>query len=182
MASTAPSIRPTTIVLATAGAAVAGFFAYALYFDHKRRTDPEFRKSLKRAAKAEAKASKVQKEQAGVERRKEVKAIVERVNEEGWPRDPEEVEKYFMDEVAEGELLCQDGMFSTQASMEKYFIDYAKAADDHGTGSKNMDAAACFFRALKVYPQPSDLISIYDRTVPKVLLMMTFALNGGNDG
>ena len=28
----------------------------------------------------------------------------------------------------------------------------------------------CFFRALKVYPQPGDLISIYDKTVPKPVL------------
>jgi len=33
---------------------------------------------------------------------------------------------------------------------------------------KMMDAALCFFRALKVYPQQEDLINIYDRAVPKV--------------
>jgi MAS20 protein import receptor len=47
-----------------------------------------------------------------------------------------------------------------------------------------MEAALCFYRALKVYPQPGDLINIYDRTVPKVrrrlsssllLLLMTFS-------
>lgn len=31
-----------------------------------------------------------------------------------------------------------------------------------------MEAALCFYKALKVYPQPSDLITIYDKTVPKV--------------
>jgi import receptor subunit TOM20 len=31
-----------------------------------------------------------------------------------------------------------------------------------------VEAALCFYRALKVYPQPQDLISIYDKTVPKV--------------
>jgi import receptor subunit TOM20 len=31
-----------------------------------------------------------------------------------------------------------------------------------------MDAALCFYRALKVYPQPRELITIYDKTVPKV--------------
>jgi len=28
----------------------------------------------------------------------------------------------------------------------------------------------CFYRALKVYPQPRELINIYDKTVPKVRL------------
>ena len=33
-----------------------------------------------------------------------------------------------------------------------------------------MDAALCFYKALKVYPQPKDLIGIYDKTVPKETL------------
>lgn len=35
-------------------------------------------------------------------------------------------------------------------------------------GSDPVDAALCFYRALKVYPQPRELINIYDKTVPKV--------------
>jgi hypothetical protein len=34
--------------------------------------------------------------------------------------------------------------------------------------SQHMEAAMSFFRALKVYPQKSELINIYDKTVPKV--------------
>jgi len=37
-------------------------------------------------------------------------------------------------------------------------------------GSDQIEAALCFYKALKVYPQPSDLISIYDKTVPKPVL------------
>lgn len=37
-------------------------------------------------------------------------------------------------------------------------------------GSDQVEAALCFYKALKVYPQPSDLISIYDKTVPKPVL------------
>jgi hypothetical protein len=36
------------------------------------------------------------------------------------------------------------------------------------TASKIIDSALAFYKALKVYPTPSDLISIYDNTVPKV--------------
>lgn len=36
------------------------------------------------------------------------------------------------------------------------------------SGTDNVEAALCFYKALKVYPQPSDLITIYDKTVPKV--------------
>lgn len=37
-------------------------------------------------------------------------------------------------------------------------------------GSEPVDAALAFYKALKVYPQPKDLISIYDKTVPKEIL------------
>lgn len=37
-------------------------------------------------------------------------------------------------------------------------------------GSDNIEAALAFYKALRVYPQPKDLISIYDKTVPKDVL------------
>lgn len=112
--STEPSIRPTTIIAAVAGTLAAGVAAYAVYFDYRRRSDPEFRRSLKRASKAQAKASKVQEEKADAERKIQIRQMVKEVNDTGVPRDPEEVEKYFMDEVAEGELLCQDRKCTSQ--------------------------------------------------------------------
>ena len=36
--------------------------------------------------------------------------------------------------------------------------------------STYVEAALCFYKALKVYPQPGDLITIYDKTVPKPVL------------
>ena len=39
------------------------------------------------------------------------------------------------------------------------------------SGSDNIEAALCFYKALKVYPTPSDLIGIYDKTVPKVCFL-----------
>ena len=37
-------------------------------------------------------------------------------------------------------------------------------------GSDQIEAALCFYRALKVYPSPRDLIHIYDKTVPKPVI------------
>jgi hypothetical protein len=34
--------------------------------------------------------------------------------------------------------------------------------------TKTVDAALAFYKGLKVYPTPGDLINIYDKTVPKV--------------
>lgn len=41
-------------------------------------------------------------------------------------------------------------------------------ADKVGLAELAVDAAVCFYKALKVYPNPSDLISVFDKTVPKV--------------
>lgn len=41
---------------------------------------------------------------------------------------------------------------------------------DLSLGSDQVEAALAFYKALKVYPQPKDLISIYDKTVPKEVL------------
>ena len=38
------------------------------------------------------------------------------------------------------------------------------------TGADPVKAALCFYKALKVYPQPDDLVKIYDKTVPKDVL------------
>lgn len=34
--------------------------------------------------------------------------------------------------------------------------------------SATLEAALCFFKAFKVYPAQSELMNIYDKTVPKV--------------
>ncbi|KAH8679095.1 mitochondrial import receptor subunit tom-20 [Tricladium varicosporioides] len=135
----------STIVAATVGTVATGFLAYAIYFDHRRRTDPNFRKALKKESKRQARAAKEEAQAHTIKQRETIKAAVAEAKEEGFPTDVEEREQYFMQEVARGEGLS-------------------------GEGTDNFEAAFCFYKALKVYPQPSDLISIYDKTVPKPVL------------
>lgn len=139
----ASSIRSATIVGITSATVLTGVIAYAFYFDYKRRNDAEFRKALKRDSKRSQKAAKLEAEASTRARRNEIKALVEQVNSENLPSDAEGHEQFFMEEVSKGEQLLQDE-------------------------TKSMDAALCFFRALKVYPTPEELINIYDKTVPKV--------------
>ncbi|KAL8854397.1 MAG: hypothetical protein Q9221_000884 [Calogaya cf. arnoldii] len=139
------SVRPATIALATLGAVTTGLLAYAAYFDHKRRTDPEFRKNLKRESRRIAKAAKEEADAQGANQKRKIRELVDETLEEGFPTNVEEKESYFMNEVGRGEMLCQND--KTQ-----------------------VEAALCFFKALKVYPQPGDLITIYDKTVPKPVL------------
>ncbi|CAG8978576.1 hypothetical protein HYALB_00010541 [Hymenoscyphus albidus] len=133
-----------TIVLATVGTLATGILGYAIYFDHRRRTDPNFRKSLKKEVKKQARAAREQAELDQKREREFVKIRVAEAKEDGFPHDSDEKESYFMVEVEKGERLQADG--------------------------SNFEAALCFYKALKVYPSPADLITIYDKTVSKPVL------------
>ncbi|KAL8644524.1 MAG: hypothetical protein Q9210_007212 [Variospora velana] len=139
------SVRPTTIALATVGALATGFLAYAFYFDHKRRTDPEFRKALKRESRRIAKAAKEEAEAQGAQQKRAIRQAVDDRQEEGFPTTVEDKESFFMSMVGQGESLCQNE-------------------------AMHLEAALCFYSALKVYPQPSDLVAIYDKTCPKPVI------------
>lgn len=158
MATTA---KTSTIVAACVGTVVTGVVAYAAYFDHRRRTDAEFRKSLKREYRKEARAAKEEAEAEGVKKRRAIRQAVDGANEEGFPKSSEEVEAYFMQEVAKGEALCQSGIVPL-------YMYHETITDMAFPDSNLIEAALCFYKALKVYPAPRDLISIYDKTVPKV--------------
>jgi import receptor subunit TOM20 len=75
--------------------------------------------------------------------RRKVKAAIDEAKSEGFPTGSDEKEAYFLEQVQAGELLGADP-------------------------TKLFDAALSFYKALKVYPTPGDLIQVYDRTVPKV--------------
>lgn len=89
--------------------------AYAIYFDHKRRSDPDFRKALKRESRKEARAAKEEAEAQGVQQKQAIENAVSEARNEGFPTDVEDKEAYFMNEVGQGEVLCQEGMFSVRA-------------------------------------------------------------------
>lgn len=145
MASSTPSngISTSTITLGITAVLATAAVGYAIYFDNKRRSDPEFRKYLKKQHKKVSKLDEAASAAAERSQKEKIASVVAAANEEGFPRDPEDTEAYFMQEVARGESMCTDG-------------------------SDPVDAALCFYKALKVYPQPRELISIYDKTVPKV--------------
>jgi hypothetical protein len=62
---------------------------------------------------------------------------------DGLPADVNEREAFCMEHIQMGETLAADP-------------------------ARTLDAALAFYKALKVYPTPNDLISIYDKVVDKV--------------
>lgn len=93
--------------------------AYAIYFDHKRRNDPEFRKALKRESRKQARAAKEEAEAQGAQQKRAIRSAVEEAREEGFPTDVEEKEAYFMNEVGRGETLCAEGMLAEPAQQSR---------------------------------------------------------------
>jgi len=153
----APTIN-RTLVLGVAG---VGVLAYAIYFDHRRRTDAKFRKRLRREKKKvdksvaqEATSTSASGAASGdvALPTAEIIAAMARIKDDQVPTTPSERESYFMLQVEKGELLCAQGP------------DYA------------VEAALAFFGALRVYPSPVELIVIFQKTVPdfvfKIVLEM----------
>jgi len=46
-----------------------------------------------------------------------------------------------------------------------------------GSEDQALDAAMCFYKALKVYSQPRELIKIYEQTIPPVCVLFSFGLS-----
>ncbi|KAK3938785.1 MAS20 protein import receptor [Diplogelasinospora grovesii] len=137
--------RPVAIATAVAAVAATGALAYAVYFDYSRRHSPEYRRVLRRNERRQARAEKDQAEANAIAQRQSIKHAVDEAKDEGFPTGNDEKEAYFVEQVQNGEIFSQDP-------------------------SKIIEAALAFYRALKVYPTPGDLISIYDKTVPKPVL------------
>ncbi len=136
--------------------------AYAVYFDYKRRNDPDFRKALKKESRRQARIAKEEAEVQGKRQKEEIKQAVQEAIEEGFPTDVEEKEAFFMQQIAQGEALAGDGLNT--------FLTYQRYDGLSTLGSDPVGAALCFYKGLKVYPEPSSLVRIYDNTVPKEIL------------
>ena len=82
--------------------------AYAVYFDYKRRNDPEFRRQLRRSARRQARQEKEYAELSQQAQRQRVRQMVDEAKEEGFPTTSDEKEAYFLEQVQAGEIMGQD--------------------------------------------------------------------------
>lgn len=142
-------------ILAITGVFAAATVGYAVYFDYKRRNDPEFRRQLKKRAVDQRKQEeKLETEVKKVKLETVKKALLDDLAENPIPTDLSEKESFFMQQVALGEQLA------TKPALK-------------------VDAAICFYKALLVYPNPTDILGIYQRSVPQdvyeIVVMMIAA-------
>ncbi|ROT40631.1 mitochondrial import receptor subunit tom-20 [Sodiomyces alkalinus F11] len=138
-------VQQSTIVTASVAAFATGLVAYAVYFDYQRRANASFRRELRRNERRKHRAEKEEAQLETVRMRQAIRQAVEDAKAEGFPADVEAREAYFLKQVSEGETLATDP-------------------------TRALDAALAFYKGLKVYPTPGDLINIYDKTVPKSIL------------
>ncbi|KAG7809235.1 hypothetical protein KL921_003232 [Ogataea angusta] len=138
-------------VLAVAAAAVG----YCVYFDYARRNNPDFRKKI---VKNKKRAAKKAKQEAEADKKQKLEALKEKLNQsladEPLPKDAAEKEKFFMTQVTIGEQM---------SALE----------------GKDIEAAIHFYKGLAVYPNPTGILDIYQRTIPEhiyELIMMLTAI------
>ncbi|GFZ52104.1 hypothetical protein JCM24511_09877 [Saitozyma sp. JCM 24511] len=151
----------TQIALLTAATAVTGLVGYAVYFDYMRRNNPEFRKNIRKQHKKLAAEAETRAKEERERNTKALRAALVEIQMEDQPVSPEQQEAYFQEQVAEGEKLASQGP-------DLY-----------------VEAATHFYRALRVYPQPVELLMIYQKVVPPpvfALLLELTALTGGAAG
>lgn len=135
-----------------ASLAAAGAVAYAVYFDYNRRNSVEFRKQLKKRAQKEQKqAAKAHEEDKKSKMLAVKKILAEDLAQNPIPTDLSKKEEFFLENVSIGEQLALDR-------------------------NTKIEAALKFYKALAVYPNPTDIMGIYHKTlsldVYELLVMM----------
>ncbi|CAL9736632.1 mitochondrial import receptor subunit Tom20p [Monosporozyma servazzii] len=126
-------------------AAVLGATGYAFWFDYQRRNNAEFRKNLKQRVKKQKKQAELD---AIASKKARVSAVLHFLSEElqndPISTDPSQMEAIFTTNVELGERLSM-------------------------SPGNEMGAAVKFYKALAVYPNPADLLGIYQRTIPETI-------------
>lgn len=126
----------------TALAATAAI-GYAVYFDYQRRNSVDFRKTLKKkAVKHQKQSQKAQKETKKSKFEAAKKAVEDDLAVNPLPTALADKEPYFVSQLSMGEQLA--------------------ALPD-----KQIEAALCFYKALAVYPNPTDILGVLQKVTPE---------------
>ena len=134
-------MKLSSVLTAAASTLAVATIGYAVYFDYKRRNDPDFRKKLRKQSKQSVKVAKKELKAAAQQESMMIEKAVRDAAEPGVL--PAGVQEKEAEQVATGEAL------------------FAQGAAYH------VPAAIAFFKALKVYPAPVELVMIYQKAVPK---------------
>lgn len=118
--------RTQSTALAALAAGLVGLVGYAIFFDYKRRHDPQFRKTLRRNLKKQRQVQKAEEESGAVARAELLQKAYQESKNMPLPTSVEEKEALFMQEIAKGELLFQQGIAPYQSDLNLLLL-YLKA-------------------------------------------------------
>jgi hypothetical protein len=148
-------VETRTLVAISAASAAAALAGYIIYFDYKRRTDSEFRKKLRKEKKKVAKTVNPDNTMDAVpagRSQDDLRKMLALINMEPSPTLPGEREKYFLDQVGIGEELLARGP------------------------TFEVPAALSFYRALRSYPSPVEIIMVFQNTLPPHIFAIVMEL------
>ncbi|KAJ2717111.1 mitochondrial import receptor subunit tom20 [Coemansia spiralis] len=146
-------VSATKIAAAVSVTAIVAGLGYVFYFDYKRRNDPKFRRQLKRDRKRVAKTvEKVSHELSLEEINEKALELLNVLGATKLPDTPAQKEAFFMEHVSRGETLCSAGP------------------------AQHAAAACSFYQALRVYPNPVELVMIYQKTTPEPVFKLVMAM------
>ncbi|KAG9121180.1 hypothetical protein FRC07_002976 [Ceratobasidium sp. 392] len=148
-------VETRTVVAISAVSVATALAGYLVYFDYKRRNDPEFRKKLRKEKKKIAKTIKPDETTDATpagRSQDDLKAMLALINAEPLPTLPGDREKYFMEQVGVGEQLLARGP------------------------AFEVPAALSFYRALRSYPSPVEIIMIFQNTLPPHIFAVVMEL------
>ncbi|KAG0668016.1 hypothetical protein C6P45_005152 [Maudiozyma exigua] len=131
-----------TVTTALAAISAVG---YAIYFDYQRRNNPEFRHNVKKRIRKQQKKLEKANHSAQVARvQAAAKFLEEELEKDPIPTDAEGKQLAFNTNIEQGDQLA------------------AKPGQE-------LEAAAKFYKALTVYPNPADLLGIYSKSLPELI-------------
>ncbi|KAK9900481.1 MAS20-domain-containing protein [Cystobasidium minutum MCA 4210] len=146
-------LTPGVILGGAATTLAVGTIGYMAWFDYQRRNNVEFRRNLLKEKRKSEKAHQAQASKARASQSDALKNAVREMRNDRAPQSVEEREAYFLEQVAMGEALAAQG--------EAFYVQ----------------ASIAFFKGLQVYPQPQELLMIYQRTQPaEVIALLMEAL------
>lgn len=122
--------------------AATSLLAYAVYFDYNRRNSVEFRRALRALERQERRRAARAVEETQNVTNARLQQALDSLDADSIPTDITEKEAFFMQQVTLGEQLANDP-------------------------EQKIEAALCFYKGLTVYPNPTDILGIYQRTVPE---------------
>lgn len=136
----------------------AGALGYCVYFDYQRRHNADFRKAIYLKKRKAERAEKLKKESSKLETTQLLKKkLAESLL--SAPLSGENKEQTFIEEVTRAEKLS-------------------------AIVGKEIDAAIHFYRALSVYPEPTAILEIYQKSVPadiyELIMLLTAILPPAN--